>query len=50
MCGQGGKLSEDGGGAPGGPKEGAVHHPMWAGLYIRRRQHNSLYRHKPNTI
>jgi hypothetical protein len=42
------KPSEGGGGAPGGPREGAAHHPMWAELYIRRRQPNSLYRHKPN--
>jgi hypothetical protein len=35
--------------APGGPREGAAHHPMWAGLYIRKRQPNSMYRRKPNT-
>jgi hypothetical protein len=45
----GGKPSEGDGGAPVGPREGAAHHPMWAGLYIRRRQPNSLYNPKPNT-
>jgi hypothetical protein len=45
----GGKPSEGGGSASGGPREGAAHHPMWAGLYICRRQSNSLYRRKPNT-
>jgi hypothetical protein len=38
MCGQGEKLSEGDCGAPGGPREGAAHHPMWDGLCIRRRQ------------
>jgi hypothetical protein len=33
----GGKPSEGDGGAPGGPREGAAHHPMWIVLYIRRR-------------
>jgi hypothetical protein len=39
MCGQGegGEPSKAGGGAPGGPKEGAVHHPKLVGLGIRRR-------------
>jgi hypothetical protein len=32
-----------------GPREGTVHHPMWVGLYIRRRHPNYLYRIKPNT-
>jgi hypothetical protein len=50
MCGQGGKPSEGGGGVLGGPREGAAHHPIWARLYIRRRQPNSLYRPKPNII
>jgi hypothetical protein len=45
----GGKTLDGGGSAPGGPREGAAHHPMWVGLYIRRRQPNSLYMPKPNT-
>jgi hypothetical protein len=45
-----GKPSEGGGGALGGLSEGAVHHPMWAGLYIRGRQPNSLCMPKPNII
>jgi hypothetical protein len=32
----GGKPSEGGGSAPGGSREGVVHHPIWVGLYIRR--------------
>jgi hypothetical protein len=43
------KPSKGGGGAPGGPREEAAHHPMCAVLYICRRQSNSLYRPKPNT-
>jgi hypothetical protein len=31
------------------PREGVAHYPMWAGLYIRRRQPNFLYTLKPNT-
>jgi hypothetical protein len=49
MCGQGGKPSEGGGGTPGGSRKGAAHYTMWVGLYIRRRQSNSMYRAKPNT-
>jgi hypothetical protein len=49
MCGQGEKSSEGDGDAPSGLREGTAHHPMWAGLYIHRRQPNSLYRPKPNT-
>jgi hypothetical protein len=45
----GGKPSEGGGGTLGGPREGVVHYPMWARLYIRKRQPNSLYKPKPNT-
>jgi hypothetical protein len=44
------KILKGGGGALGGPREGAVHHPMWARLYICRRHPNSLYRAEPNTI
>jgi hypothetical protein len=33
----GGKPSKGGDGASGGPREGEVHHPMCAELYIRRR-------------
>jgi hypothetical protein len=45
-----GKPSEGSGGALGGLSEGAVHHPMWVGLYIHGRQPNSLCMPKPNTI
>jgi hypothetical protein len=45
----GGKTPEGGDGAPGGPREGTAHHPMWVRLYIHRKQTNSLYMHKPNT-
>jgi hypothetical protein len=45
----GGKSSEGDGGTPGGPREGVAYHPMWAGLYIRRRQSNFLYSPNANT-
>jgi hypothetical protein len=34
---------------PGGPREGAAHHPMWARLCIRIKQLIPLYRYTPNT-
>jgi hypothetical protein len=45
----GGEPFEGDGSAPGGPKEGAVHHPMWVGLCIHKRQPNPLCRPKSNT-
>jgi hypothetical protein len=50
MCGEGEKRSECGGGASGGPREEATHHPMWIELYICRRQSNSIYCDTPVTF